>query len=87
MKLIMKLGSSDSSLWKIDPSNIIDDIYRAVLHSSYAIHDSSELIITRLPYMEAILLETHRFASVAPIITPHALTTDAVCKGFAIPKV
>jgi len=39
-----------------------------------------------MPYAEAVMLEVHRMASLAPIGVPHATTQDVEFKGFKIPK-
>ncbi|XP_021957281.1 methyl farnesoate epoxidase [Folsomia candida] len=40
----------------------------------------------KLNYFEAFLLEVNRYSSVAPIVTPHALTETVTYKGYEIPK-
>ncbi|ODN04836.1 Methyl farnesoate epoxidase [Orchesella cincta] len=40
----------------------------------------------KLPYLQAFLLETDRYCSMAPIVTPHCLTKDVVYKGYEIPE-
>jgi cytochrome P450 family 2 subfamily U polypeptide 1 len=40
----------------------------------------------KMPYTEAVMLEVHRMASLAPIGVPHATTEDVEFKGFKIPK-
>ncbi|OXA50570.1 Farnesoate epoxidase [Folsomia candida] len=39
-----------------------------------------------LNYFEAFLLEVNRYSSMAPIVTPHALTETVTYKGYEIPK-
>ncbi|KAF9263808.1 cytochrome P450 [Marasmius fiardii PR-910] len=38
-----------------------------------------------LPYIRAIIQETHRFRPVAPLMIPHATITDEEYKGYLIP--
>lgn len=40
----------------------------------------------RLPYIDAIIKETHRWQPVAPIGVPHAALQDDVYNGYLIPK-
>lgn len=40
----------------------------------------------RLPYIEAIMKETHRWHPVAPMALPHASTKEDVIRGYRIPK-
>lgn len=40
----------------------------------------------RLPYIWAIVLETHRWHPVAPMALPHAATKEDVIRGYRIPK-
>lgn len=41
---------------------------------------------TSLPYIHAVMLETHRWHPVAPMGVPHASTAEDVCRGYRIPK-
>ena len=40
----------------------------------------------KLPYIEAILKETHRWHQVLPMCVPHASTEEDECRGYRIPK-
>ena len=40
----------------------------------------------RLPYIQALILETFRWKPVVPLITPHATVEDDEYKGYLIPK-
>lgn len=40
----------------------------------------------RLPYLEALLQETHRWHPVAPMGLPHVSTAEDTCNGYRIPK-
>lgn len=39
-----------------------------------------------LPYIMAVMKETHRWHPVAPMGLPHASIAEDVCKGYRIPK-
>jgi len=39
-----------------------------------------------LPYIDAIIKETHRFRPVAPLAIPHGCLSDELYKGYLIPK-
>jgi cytochrome P450 len=39
----------------------------------------------KLPYIEAIVKETHRWLLVAPMGLPHASTAEDTCRGYRIP--
>ncbi|KAF1978184.1 cytochrome P450 [Bimuria novae-zelandiae CBS 107.79] len=39
-----------------------------------------------LPYIEACMLETHRWHQVLPMCLPHMSTVEDVCRGYRIPK-
>ncbi|KAF5367063.1 hypothetical protein D9758_003939 [Tetrapyrgos nigripes] len=39
-----------------------------------------------MPYVRALIKETHRFRPVAPLALPHALTADVSYRGYTIPK-
>jgi len=39
-----------------------------------------------LPYIQAVIQETHRFRPVAPLAVPHATLEDEVYNGYIIPK-
>jgi cytochrome P450 len=39
-----------------------------------------------LPYIEAIMKETHRWLLVVPMGAPHASTEEDTCRGYRIPK-
>ncbi|GAB6025834.1 Cytochrome P450 2 sub R member 1 [Chamberlinius hualienensis] len=41
---------------------------------------------TNLPYIEAIIMEVHRKASLAPLAVPHRTMEDAKVFGYTIPK-
>jgi len=41
---------------------------------------------SQLPYIDAIMKETIRWAAVVPLAVPHALTEDDVYRGMRIPK-
>jgi cytochrome P450 len=40
---------------------------------------------SKLPYIEAIMKETHRWLLVAPMGLPHASTAEDTCRGYRIP--
>lgn len=40
----------------------------------------------KLPYIEAVMKESHRWHPVAPLALPHAATQDDVINGYRIPK-
>ncbi|KAL1613275.1 hypothetical protein SLS60_001507 [Paraconiothyrium brasiliense] len=40
----------------------------------------------KLPYIEALVSETHRWHPVAPMALPHASTKDDIINGYRIPK-
>ncbi len=40
----------------------------------------------KLPYIEAVILESLRYWTYAPILIPHAATVDTTLAGFAVPK-
>jgi cytochrome P450 len=40
----------------------------------------------RLPYIEAIMKETHRWHQVLPMCIPHMSIQEDVCRGYRIPK-
>ncbi|KAF2260004.1 O-methylsterigmatocystin oxidoreductase [Lojkania enalia] len=40
----------------------------------------------RLPYIEAIMKETHRWHPVLPMGLPHSSTEEDACRGYRIPK-
>jgi cytochrome P450 len=40
----------------------------------------------KLPYIEAIMKETHRWHLVLPMCLPHASTEEDTCRGYRIPK-
>jgi len=40
----------------------------------------------KLPYIEALLKETHRWHQVLPMCVPHASTEEDECRGYRIPK-
>jgi len=42
--------------------------------------------LDRMPYIRAMILETHRFRPVAPLFIPHATLAPEEYKGFVIPK-
>jgi len=39
-----------------------------------------------LPYIMAVMKETHRWHPVAPMGLPHTSTAEDVCQGYRIPK-
>lgn len=39
-----------------------------------------------LPYIEAIMKETHRWHQVLPMSVPHCSIDEDVCRGYRIPK-
>uniref|UniRef100_A0A0W0G6J3 Putative cytochrome P450 n=1 Tax=Moniliophthora roreri TaxID=221103 RepID=A0A0W0G6J3_MONRR len=39
-----------------------------------------------LPYIQALIKETHRFHPVGPLAVPHATLTDETFRGYVIPK-
>lgn len=39
-----------------------------------------------LPYIEAVLKESFRWHTLAPLAIPHLTTADNICKGYTIPK-
>lgn len=41
----------------------------------------------RLPYLEAVIHETHRIVSLAPMSMAHAVTEDTQLEGYTLPKV
>ncbi|ODM88910.1 Cytochrome P450 1A2 [Orchesella cincta] len=41
---------------------------------------------TTLPYTEAIVLETLRLSSIAPLGAPHRMTADTLFHGYFLPK-
>ena len=41
---------------------------------------------SQMPYMEAFILENLRYASIFPILFPHAATRDSSILGHHIPK-
>ncbi|KAK0229095.1 cytochrome P450 [Armillaria nabsnona] len=41
---------------------------------------------TSLPYVQAVIKETHRFRPVAPLAIPHAMTVTETYRGYTIPK-
>lgn len=40
----------------------------------------------KLPYIEAVVKETHRWHPVAPMALPHCSTKEDVIRGYRIPK-
>ncbi|KAJ7603367.1 cytochrome P450 [Roridomyces roridus] len=42
--------------------------------------------LQRMPYIRAIILETHRFRPTAPLMLPHAASATEEYKGYIIPK-
>lgn len=40
----------------------------------------------KLPYIEAVMKETHRWHPVAPMALPHCSTKEDVIRGYRIPK-
>ena len=44
------------------------------------------LINSRMPYTEAVLMETQRLSSVVPISAPHCASKDTTLDGYDIPK-
>ena len=42
--------------------------------------------LSKLPYIEAVMKESHRWHPVAPLALPHAATQDDVINGYRIPK-
>jgi cytochrome P450 len=40
----------------------------------------------KLPYIEAIMKETHRWHLVLPMCLPHSSTEEDTCRGYRIPK-
>ena len=40
----------------------------------------------RLPYIEAVMKETHRWHPVLPMCLPHASVEEDTCRGYRIPK-
>ena len=42
--------------------------------------------LDKLPYIEAVMKETHRWHPVAPMALPHASTKEDVIRGYRIPK-
>ncbi|KAI8939724.1 hypothetical protein NX059_003472 [Plenodomus lindquistii] len=40
----------------------------------------------RLPYLAAVMKETHRWHQVVPMCLPHASVEEDVCRGYRIPK-
>ncbi|KAF9267727.1 cytochrome P450 [Marasmius fiardii PR-910] len=51
-------------------------------------HDRSPSLddISDLPYIQALIKETHRFRPVTPLLIPHALSTAEEYRGYIIPK-
>lgn len=41
---------------------------------------------SQLPYIEAIMKETHRWHQVLPMCLPHYSVEEDVCRGYRIPK-
>lgn len=41
---------------------------------------------SNLPYIEAIMKETHRWHPIIPMGIPHTSTEEDVCRGYRIPK-
>lgn len=39
-----------------------------------------------LPYIMAVMKETHRWHPVAPMGLPHTSTAEDICQGYRIPK-
>ncbi|KAK7016892.1 putative cytochrome P450 [Favolaschia claudopus] len=50
-------------------------------HRMPALEDLEEM-----PYIRAVILETHRFRPVPPLLVPHRALNDEEYKGFLIPK-
>lgn len=46
-----------------------------------------KFIFSRVPYIEAIILECERFHEVVPISGPRRVLKDTTLEGFSIPKV
>ncbi|KAK7052024.1 putative cytochrome P450 [Favolaschia claudopus] len=42
--------------------------------------------LEEMPYLRAVILETHRFRPVTPLFIPHSAVNDEQYKGFRIPK-
>lgn len=42
--------------------------------------------LEKLPYIQAIMKETHRWHPVAPMALPHSSTKEDVIRGYRIPK-
>lgn len=42
--------------------------------------------LARLPYLEAIMKETHRWHPIIPMGIPHASTEEDTYRGYRIPK-
>ncbi len=40
----------------------------------------------KLPYVEAFILESHRYWTLSSILNPHAATVDTTLAGFTVPK-
>ncbi|KAF2136512.1 uncharacterized protein K452DRAFT_322394 [Aplosporella prunicola CBS 121167] len=92
--LAMYLGGADTTVSSLMTfflaMTLYPDVQKKAQEELDRVVGSSRLPVSadcaNLPYIEAIMKETHRWHPVVPMGIPHSSTQEDVCRGYRIPK-